>query len=132
MQHKETVKKLERIGGICLTGSFLRIEYCQDVDGFWLEPHRDLGVKLLTIQTYLSIGAESKKWGTDLLDANLRVVSTTSFTFNCGLMFVPGENTWHGFRKRPIKGVRRSMIVNYVSKEWRNTHQLAFPGQPVG
>jgi hypothetical protein len=39
-------------------------------------------------------------------------------------------DTWHGFRPRDIRGVRRSLIVNYVVPEWRARHELAFPSVP--
>ena len=42
----------------------------------------------------------------------------------------PGTNTWHGFDKRPIIGVRRLMEINYV-RDWRDREQLAFPDTPV-
>ena len=48
-----------------------------------------------------------------------------------GLIFVPGADTWHGFTRRPIVGVRRSLIVNYVKPEWRSRHELAFPNEAV-
>ena len=41
-------------------------------------------------------------------------------------------DTWHGFLPRQIDGVRRSLIVNYVTSEWRNRHELAYPDKPVG
>jgi hypothetical protein len=47
------------------------------------------------------------------------------------MIFVPSNSTWHGFEKRPIEGVRRSIIVNYVTNDWRAREQLAFPQQPV-
>jgi hypothetical protein len=47
------------------------------------------------------------------------------------LIFIPANNTWQGFHKRPIQGIRRSLIVNYVGAEWRARHELAFPDQPV-
>ena len=47
------------------------------------------------------------------------------------MIFVPSNNTWHGFEKRPIHGVRRSIIVNYVTDAWRAREQLAFPHSPV-
>lgn len=40
-------------------------------------------------------------------------------------------DTWHGFGKRPIGGIRRSIIVNYVKDEWRSRHELAYPDRPV-
>lgn len=33
---------LPTITGAALSGTSLRIEYCQDSDGFWLEPHTDI------------------------------------------------------------------------------------------
>ena len=50
---------------------------------------------------------------------------------NRGLIFVPGTDTWQGFVRRPIEGVRRSLIVNYVGLEWRSRQELAFPCHPV-
>ena len=34
--------------------TLLRLEYAQDIDGFWLKPHTDLGVKKFTCLIYLS------------------------------------------------------------------------------
>ena len=36
-----------------------------------------------------------------------------------------GKNTWHGVSKQNIKGIRKSLIINYVKKNWRNTDELA-------
>jgi hypothetical protein len=44
---------------------------------------------------------------------------------------VPSDVTYHGFEPRRIEGVRQSVIVNYVTSEWRAREQLAFPNQPV-
>lgn len=132
LQDEATIRKLEGTCGAALKGGFLRIEYCQDTAGFWLEPHTDIGAKLLTLQVYLSTDPGSEDWGTDILDENMNRVATAPYHFNWGLIFIPGVDTWHGFRKRPIDGVRRSLIVNYVKGEWRDRHQLAYPDQAVG
>jgi len=47
------------------------------------------------------------------------------------VIFVPGPNTWHGFERRPIEGVRRLMEINYVRPSWRDRDQLAFPDRPI-
>ena len=52
-------------------------------------------------------------------------MKTAPFEPNHGLIFIPGADTWHGFLKRPIRGVRRSLIVNYVGHDWRERWQLA-------
>ena len=131
-QSTETTRAIERVCGVSLTGSSLRIEYCQDTEGFWLEPHTDIGVKRFTMLIYLSTGPGSESWGTDVLADADTVVTTVPCRYNTGLVFIPGVNTWHGFRKRPIAGVRKSIIVNYVGPEWRARSELAFPVVPVG
>ncbi len=80
---------------------------------------------------YLSEDPGSEAWGTDILDRDLKIVATTPYRRNAGLIFIP-RDTWHGFHKRPIQGVRRSLIVNYVKPEWRSRHELAFPGPSGG
>ncbi|HVZ08152.1 2OG-Fe(II) oxygenase [Rhodopila sp.] len=130
-QGRGVVRRLEQTCGVCLSGSSLRIEYCLDTDGFWLEPHTDIGAKLFTMLIYLSEDPGSEAWGTDLYDADRTWVGTTPYARNAGLIFIPGPDTWHGVERRPIKGVRRSLIVNYVKPEWRSRHELAFPEQAV-
>ena len=104
----------------------LRIEYCQDVDGFWLEPHLDISVKLFTMLVYLSDEPELYDAGTDIYDATPEHnrVATAPCEKNKGLIFIPGDNTWHGFTRRPIHGVRKSIIINWVTPDWRATHEL--------
>jgi hypothetical protein len=131
LQEGPAVAAIERLCGVSLAGSLLRIEYCLDRDGFWLEPHTDIGAKLFTMLIYLSTGADSAGWGTDIMDRDGNVIATAPSPFNSGLVFVPAGDTWHGFRKRPIRGVRRSLIVNYVKDEWRSRHELAFPDRPI-
>ena len=47
------------------------------------------------------------------------------------MVFVPSDITYHGFEPRPIEGVRNSLIINYVTNEWRAREQLAFPETPI-
>ena len=131
LQDDILVDRLEELCGVSLGGAYLRIEYCQDIDGFWLEPHTDIGAKLFTMLIYLSAEPASKLWGTDLMTSDGTVVATAPYRCNSGLIFTPGSDTWHGFRKRKIDGVRRSLIVNYVKPEWRSRHELAYPDRPV-
>ena len=122
---------IERHCGLSLAGSSLRIEYCQDTDGFWLEPHTDIRVKLLTLIVYLSQPAAGEDWGTDLYTAGLAPAGHAPCAPGRGVLFLPADDTWHGFQKRPITGIRRSLIINYVTREWRARHELAFPDIPV-
>lgn len=120
-------KRLTQVTGRDLSAGALRIEYCQDVDGFWLEPHLDISVKLFTMLVYLSGEPELYDAGTDVYDASPehKLVATAPYEKNKGLIFIPGTDTWHGFTKRPIKGVRKSIIVNWVTPDWRDRWELA-------
>lgn len=130
-QSPETVGALEGMTGASLAGSNLRIEYCQDSDRFWLEPHTDIGAKLFTMLIYLSEHPDADDWGTDIYDNSLKHLGRAPGGFNRGLIFIPAADTWHGVEKRAFNGIRKSIIVNYVKPEWRSRHELAFPDAPV-
>lgn len=130
-QKPAVVGELERFFGAPLAGNSLRIEYCQDTDAFWLEPHTDIGAKVFTMLVYLSDAPGAEDWGTDIYDRSLRHAGRAPGGFNRGLVFVPGDDTFHGVEKREIAGVRKSIIVNYVKPEWRARHELAYPDAPV-
>jgi hypothetical protein len=130
-QKPETIALLERELGAPLGGTFLRIEYAQDTDGFWLEPHTDLGVKRLTFLYYLSDEPGHEVLGTDIYADPETHVARSPFGKNLACIFIPSDKSWHGFEKRTIPGVRKSIIINYVTPDWRAREQLSFPDQPV-
>lgn len=117
--------------GSKLSGTYLRVEYAQDTDGFWLEPHTDLGVKSFTMLLYLSKEAQHRSLGTDIYDGEKKHIGASPFACNAAMVFVPSNITYHGFEPRQIEGVRKSVIINYVTREWRAREQLAFPDQPI-
>lgn len=119
--------EIERRTGTRLENGRLRIEYCQDIDGFWLEPHVDIPVKLFTMLVYLADSPDLYDAGTDIYDDSPahNLVGTAPCAWNTGLIFIPGRNTWHGFTPRPIHGVRKSIIINFVAPEWRAIEELA-------
>jgi hypothetical protein len=125
------VTALQAMCGTQLGGTYLRIEYCQDMGGFWLEPHTDIGAKRLTLLIYLASPPDGECWGTDLLHADGSLAIRASGAANSGVLFIPGANTWHGFAPRPITGVRRTLIVNYVVPDWRARHELSFPATAI-
>lgn len=120
------VSVLELATGAPVGRGRLRIEYCQDVDGFWLEPHLDIKVKLFTLLIYLSADPRLHDAGTDMYDdtPDRNRVGTVPYRRNGGMIFIPGERSWHGFTRRPIAGLRQSLIVNYVAADWRATEEL--------
>lgn len=127
MLDKRVLAAIEAECAIDLTGSLLRLEYCMDVGDFWLEPHTDIFVKKFTMLLYLSAGPGSDNCGTDVLavEEPHALVGEAPFGFNQGTLFIPAVDTWHGFHRRNIVGVRKSIIVNYVTDDWRARHELA-------
>lgn len=116
---------LGAVTGRDLSRDLLRVEYTLDTDGFWLEPHVDIAVKRFTMLIYLSDDPALADAGTDIYDGEGREVGRAPYGPGLGLIFLPGHDTWHGFTPRPIRGLRRSLIVNYVTADWRARHELA-------
>lgn len=130
-QAPRMIRAIEDFFRADLEGTFLRIEYAQDVTGFWLEPHTDLGVKRLTVLLYISDERGQDGLGTDVYAADKSWAKRTPFAPNVAMAFVPSGATYHGFEKREIAGVRKSLILNYVTTDWRDRDQLAFPEETV-
>jgi hypothetical protein len=130
-QDKRMTDHIEQVFDTDLADTYLRIEFAQDTDGFWLEPHTDLGVKKFTLLIYLSKDESQHNLGTDIYGPDKKYLGRPPFTSNAAMVFVPADNTYHGFEKRQIKGVRTSLIINYVTEEWRAREQLAFPEAPI-
>ncbi len=122
------LRAIEETTGADLSGSRLRIEYCQDTEGFWLAPHTDISVKTFTMLIYLSDDPRLKNAGTDIHEGppDFRHLASAPYGRNLGFIFVPGKNTWHAVGKRPLHGaVRKSLIVNYVTSAWREMSELS-------
>ena len=130
-QDNRVTDKIASHFGSKLHGTYLRVEYGQDTDGFWLEPHTDLGVKMFTMLLYMSKDAQHRNLGTDIYDGDKKHVGCSPFAPNAAMVFVPSGITYHGFEARKIDGVRKSLIINYVTNEWRAGEQLAFPERPI-
>ncbi len=130
LQRPDVARQFEETCGIEANGTFLRLEYMQDLDGMWLEPHRDIPEKVFSMVIYLCTGPYAKDWGTDIYDDQKKWVKRGDAEFDSAVIFKAGPNTWHGFEPRPIMGVRRLMEINFV-RNWRARDQLAFPDQPI-
>lgn len=99
--------------GVIVEKRYLRIEYIVDRHGFYLEPHKDIGEKTLTLQIYL--GDAPTHCGTDIYDRDLNHVKTLDFRHNHGYCFIPNDHSWHGLEAKKIPKERCSLIINYVS-----------------
>lgn len=130
-QDTRVTDSIAKTFGAKLKDCYLRVEYAQDTNGFWLEPHTDLGVKTFTMLLYLSKHPQHKDLGTDIYDTQKTHVGRSPFNPNGAMVFVPSDITYHGFEPRQIDGVRKSVIINYVTKDWRAREQLAFPDRPI-
>lgn len=130
-QDPRITSAIEQTFATRLGGNYLRVEYAQDTDGFWLEPHTDLGVKVFTMLLYLSKDPSHENLGTDIYDSDKNHVGRSPFKPGGAMIFIPSDITMHGFEARPIEGVRKSIIINYVTNDWRAREQLAFPDQPI-
>lgn len=126
-QSPEVRQTIEAVTGADLSDGLLRIEYCQDTEGFWLEPHTDIAVKKFTMLVYLTDDPALENAGTDILEGppDHNYVTSAPYGRNKGVIFVPGDSTWHGVGHHPATGTRKSIIINYVTSDWRGTSELA-------
>ena len=112
-------------------GLYVRMEVLDDRPGFWLEPHHDIGEKLISCLIYVNETDEDESLGTDLYSNSgstyslLEPVRTVPFIHNTGYLFSQFDgngNKVHGVEKgKEIKVERRGLQINYVTFEtpWR-------------
>ncbi|MFM2444592.1 MAG: hypothetical protein RJB09_1778 [Pseudomonadota bacterium] len=131
LQAPELTKLIATAFDAPIDDTYLRLEYAVDTDGFWLEPHTDLGVKKFTCLLYLSELPGHDELGTDIYADKDTHFGRSPFKQNSAMIFVPSDKTWHGFEKRPINGLRKSVILNYVTRDWLAREQLSFPDATV-
>lgn len=112
---RETIECIEHQLERSMGGCCLRVEVICDRQGFWLEPHKDIREKRMSMLLYANPCGESENLGTDLYDMDLKRVKTMPYRDNVGYMFAPAHNTWHGLEKKEIRRERRSLLVNYVT-----------------
>ena len=123
----DTIRTIAQVTATDLSDTRLRMEYIQDRNRFWLLPHVDRPEKRFSLIVYLSNNPALRHTGTQILKATPEhdIVTTVPYIENTGMLLIPGENTWHGVSKRPIKGIRTSLVVNHVSSAWNNTQELS-------
>jgi hypothetical protein len=130
-QNQEVVDAIATAFKAPINGCSLRLEMALDQDGYWNMPHTDLGVKHLTWLQYLSRDPAHADLATDVYDLDKQWHSRRPSLANTAMVFVPSDVSFHGFDKRPFTGIRKTLILNYVTPEWRAREQLAFPETPV-
>jgi len=110
------------ITGVDCSEGKLRVELCQDAPGFYLENHIDIPEKLLTLLVF--VGEGPLYWGTSIFDEDNEYVRTVPFRHNAGWLTHKNAEIVHGVRENTIDGLRKSVIINYVVGDWRDTEQL--------
>ena len=111
-QSKTVTDRIEQHFGTSLDGSYLRVEIAQDTDGFWLEPHTDLGVKLFTMLLYTSKDPSHAALGTDIYDADKGHVGRSPFESNAALQH-------HLPRLRAAQDRRRAQVDHHQLRDQR-------------
>ena len=98
--------------GSIFRGCRTRVELCMDSVGSWLEPHKDDAAKAMTMQLYLTGYGNSTKFGD----------TTTWVTANGAWAFDNADQPVHSLE--PLRYNRASIIINYVTDDWRDKSVL--------
>jgi hypothetical protein len=122
--HGPLLMSLQHVTETSLHDTHIRISLCRDYQEFWLSPHTDLSVKLVTIILYVSSPSSSSNLGTDLYDDHGQISYRVPFRTNSALVFKPSSLTLHGFERTPFDGERRTLVINYVTDGWNHLDQL--------
>lgn len=113
----ENINMFEKESGRKIRGNYLRVEFIEDKEKSWLEPHVDIEEKIMSLLVYLNNTNELESIGTALYNENKEYVKTVPYINNTGFYFYPGKNTWHGLESVEIKERRRAVMVNYCTFE---------------
>lgn len=111
----DIILMFEQESGKTIRGNYLRVEFIEDREKSWLEPHVDISEKIMSFLVYLNNTNEDVEIGTALYDNNKKYVTTVPYIDNTGFYFYPGADTWHGLESVNIKERRRAVMVNYCT-----------------
>ena len=110
--HDQTKRQLGFSMHTTYLGCRTRVELCMDSVGSWLEPHKDDAAKVMTMQLYLTGYGNSTKLGD----------TETTITKNSAWAFDNTDQPIHSLE--PLKYNRASIIINYVTDDWRDKSVL--------
>lgn len=111
----DIILMFEQESGKTIRGNYLRVEFIEDREKSWLEPHVDIDEKIMSFLLYLNNTNESLNIGTSLYNNKKELVTTIPYINNTGFYFYPSSNTWHGLESVSIKQRRRAVMVNYCT-----------------
>lgn len=113
----DIILMFEQESGKTIRGNYLRVEFIEDKEKSWLEPHVDINEKIMSFLVYLNNTDESESIGTTLYNKDKEYIKTVPYINNQGFYFYPGDDTWHGLESVDIKERRRAVMVNYCTFE---------------
>lgn len=97
----------------------VRIEVCNDIEGFWLKPHNDHPERKFSMVIYVNGNGP----GTTFYD---KEPYTVEWKINRSIIFnTLGLNTYdlsevpHGVDKQPFDGIRSTIIVSFIDETWK-------------
>lgn len=99
-----------------------KIEIGNDVNGFWLKSHSDHPAKRKVTVIYLE-GQENN--GTTFHykdhDETIKFIPNRAVYFEPDIKDTFDPSSWqHSVKQVKISGIRRTIVVNYVDKSWRD------------
>lgn len=107
-----------------ITNTFVRAEIIHDRYPFFHDVHVDLPCKNLTIIVNIDKD-DDKNLATDLYHTKQHHAKKLKWIANGGVAFKITPDRWHGFEPIEYVGIRKIMIINYVTiDEWRDKDQL--------
>jgi len=130
-QCSATVSLVARSAGIDLRDCRLKITLAQAVDGYECPPRTRCGEARFTLMIALDADGQSNL-GPDIYFESGDWASQAPWRAGDALAFAPCERSWHGFEPRMIRGVRTSLVVDYVPTLQAVTADLPFPRNPAG
>lgn len=113
----EIIDMFEKESGRVIRGNYLRVEFIEDKQSSWLEPHVDINEKIVSLLMYFNTTNESEDIGTSLYNSEKEFVTTVPYRNNTGFYFFPSDNTWHGLEPITIKEKRQAIMINYCTFE---------------
>lgn len=108
-----------------LTDCWPRITLAREVDGYECPPHTRHGEAHFSLMIALDTDGQ-RDLGPDLYAGCGDWVAQAPWTMGRALAFSPSERSWHGFEPRMIRGVRTSLIVDYLPAAQAQPAELTF------
>lgn len=109
--------------GVDCTKSKLRVELAFDRRGLWIDPHRNIPEKAVSMEILITT-RDDVQWGSFIYNENNEVIKQLPTLPNTGWLTWRGSNFVHGMEKDIVDGLRKAVIISYVDGDWQDTHQL--------